>query len=405
MRILYGVVGEGMGHATRSRVILEHLLRSGHELRVVVSGRAAKFLADKFAGRPRIRVEEIHGLHLKFDGNDLDVGESVLSNLAAAPEGVRKNLEVYTRVTADFDAEVVISDFESFAYFFGRAKRLPVISIDNMQVINRCRHDAFVTDDASFGFQLARLAVKAKLPGAYHYLVSSFFFPPVKKPRTTLVPPILRPEILAAKREPGAHVLVYQTAAANADALVAALKRLPQSFRAYGTGRSGTEGNVTFCPFSETGFVDDLRTARAVVAGGGYSLMGEAVHLHVPMLSIPIQGQYEQELNARYLQQLGYGRCAAAVEADIIAAFLRDTDAMQHALTTYVPRDNGMLFGCLDELLRHVALDEPPPAALSSPSLGSFAPPLPSNLADALGDDEDDEATDPSGLRRPRSRP
>jgi len=27
MRILYGVVGEGMGHAMRSRVILDHLVR------------------------------------------------------------------------------------------------------------------------------------------------------------------------------------------------------------------------------------------------------------------------------------------------------------------------------------------------------------------------------------------
>jgi uncharacterized protein (TIGR00661 family) len=399
MRILYGVVGEGMGHATRSRVILEDLLKKGHDIRVVVSGRAAKFLGEKFAGRARIRVEEIHGLHLKFDGNDLDVSESVLSNLAAAPEGVKKNLEVYSRVTADFDAEVVVSDFESFAYFYGRAKRLPVISIDNMQVINRCRHDAFVTDDASFSFQLARLAVKAKLPGAYHYLVSSFFFPPVKKPRTTLVPPILRPEILAARREPGAHVLVYQTAAANADALVATLKKLPYAFRAYGTGKTGNDGNVTFCPFSETAFVDDLRTARAVVAGGGYSLMGEAVHLHVPMLSIPIQGQYEQELNGRYLQQLGYGRCAAAVDADVIDAFVKDAPTMQDALERYVPRNNDMLFACLDELLRHVSLDEPPPATLATPALGRFEPPLPSSLADAL-DDSDADFTDPASLRR-----
>ena len=29
MRILYGVVGEGMGHATRSRVVIEHLLARG----------------------------------------------------------------------------------------------------------------------------------------------------------------------------------------------------------------------------------------------------------------------------------------------------------------------------------------------------------------------------------------
>ena len=38
MRILYGVNGEGMGHATRSRVVIDSLLES-HDVRVVVLGR------------------------------------------------------------------------------------------------------------------------------------------------------------------------------------------------------------------------------------------------------------------------------------------------------------------------------------------------------------------------------
>ena len=41
MRILYGVVGEGMGHAMRSRVVLEHLFGQGHEVEIMVSGRAS----------------------------------------------------------------------------------------------------------------------------------------------------------------------------------------------------------------------------------------------------------------------------------------------------------------------------------------------------------------------------
>lgn len=41
MRILYGVTGEGMGHAIRSRVLLEHLVAQGHEVMVVASGKAA----------------------------------------------------------------------------------------------------------------------------------------------------------------------------------------------------------------------------------------------------------------------------------------------------------------------------------------------------------------------------
>ena len=54
MKILYGVVGEGLGHAIRSSVILEKLLADGHEVHVVVSGRAYDLLAAIFHQISRI---------------------------------------------------------------------------------------------------------------------------------------------------------------------------------------------------------------------------------------------------------------------------------------------------------------------------------------------------------------
>jgi uncharacterized protein (TIGR00661 family) len=84
MRVLYGVVGEGMGHATRSRVVLEHLLAAGHEVRVVVSGRAHGFLLRVFKDRPRIHFDEIHGLKLAFEGSELDLPETVWENIDRA---------------------------------------------------------------------------------------------------------------------------------------------------------------------------------------------------------------------------------------------------------------------------------------------------------------------------------
>lgn len=385
MRILYGVVGEGMGHATRSRVVIERLLAWGHEVKVVVSGRAHGFLKERFQDRRHLSIEEIHGLHLVIEDNELDKSESLWSNLEDAPQGIRKNVEVYRKVVASFEPEVVISDFESWAYLFGRRHDIPVISIDNMQVLNRCAHDAEVTEQKSLAFRIARFAVKSKLPGAYHYLVTSFFFPRVRKKKTTLVGPILRPEILSARREPGEHVLVYQTAATNTQ-LVPMLKTLPYEFRVYGMGREGSEGNVTLRPFSEPGFIDDLRTARAVIAGGGFSLMGEAVHLHVPMLSVPIEGQYEQVLNGRYLDKLGYGRFSRELERDLVEDFLARSDEYQHNLERYPSPDNEMLFGCLAELLRDVSLDEPPPARLEAEAMGKWEP---------VEDDLDDEVTSP----------
>jgi uncharacterized protein (TIGR00661 family) len=380
MRVLYGVVGEGMGHATRSRVILEHLLSRGHDLRVVVSGRAHRFLVERLGGHPRLAIEEIHGLSLAYEGNVVDRSESLLHNLESAPRGLLQNIQVYRRVAENgFAPELVVSDFESWAYLYALNHRIPVVSIDNMQILNRCRHDLQVTDWESLDFRLAKLAVKIKLPGAYHYLVTSFFFPPVAKKRTTLVPPILRPEILAARREPGAHVLVYVAAESTA-ALLPVLESIDVPFRVYGRGKiaasdagaSRLPSNVTLREFSETGFVDDLRTARAVVAGGGFSLMSEAVHLHVPMLAVPIERQYEQELNARYLEKLGYGARAEELDRGTIERFLADTDRHTRALEGYRPHDNAMALACVDEIVERVARGDGPPVRLRSPAMGKF---------------------------------
>lgn len=374
MRVLYGVVGEGMGHATRSRVVLEHLADRGHDIRVVVSGRAHKFLSAALAERKNVRIEEIAGLHLDFGDEGLELSSSILTNLAAAPKRLLQNLDVISKVAEDgFRPEVVISDFESWAYFYARSRGIPVISIDNMQILNRCEHPSEATGFGSFDFRLAKLAVKSKLPGAYHYLITSFFFPHVRKPRTTLLPPILRPAILSARREPREHVLVYQTSPASREVLVPVLRSLPGSFRVYGLGLEGVDGNVEMRGFSESGFVEDLRTARAVIANGGLSLMGEAVHLRVPMLSFPIAGQFEQELNARWLSQLGYGMRGDRFDPDAIALFLSDLSGFERALQDYAPRDNHMLFGCVDELLQRCARGEERPARLESPSLGSFS--------------------------------
>ena len=63
MKILYGVVGEGMGHAMRSSVVLEKLTHS-HQVQVVASGRARDYLSQRFAN-----VRGIWGLEIEQSEN------------------------------------------------------------------------------------------------------------------------------------------------------------------------------------------------------------------------------------------------------------------------------------------------------------------------------------------------
>lgn len=373
MKILYGVVGEGMGHATRSRVVIEHLLNRGHRVHVVVSGRAHRFLTATFAEREGFSIDEIHGLHLIYKGNQVLLTKSLVSNLAKAPRGLLKNIAKYRALAeSGFVPELVVSDFESWAYMYAINHRIPVVSLDNMQVINRCEHPReFRLPSGSLS---ARTAVKIKLPGAYHYVITSFFFPPVRRRRTTLVPPILRPEILEAERAPGDHVLVYQTQTTN-DALIALLRSISDTeFRVYGMRRDEDLGNVQLKDFSQAGFIDDLRTAKAVIAGGGFTLMGEAVHLGVPMLSMPVERQFEQILNAQYLERLGYGAWTAELDEAHIREFLQRTDEYTQNLESYPRQDNRVTYGVIDELVRLASLGEPAPDGLEVPAMGKYEP-------------------------------
>jgi uncharacterized protein (TIGR00661 family) len=345
MRILYGVVGEGMGHATRSSVILEHLTRQ-HEVHVVVSGRARDYLAQRFEN-----VHKIWGLTIAYEGNSVRKLGTLLENLKGAVKGFPENIRAYFDLVDDFKPDVVVSDFESFSKLYAANHMLPVISVDNMQIINRAQHTPQLLAGHEKDFELTRRIVKAKMPGCFHYLISTFFYPELRKERTTLLPSILRPEILVAKSEPGEHLLVYQTSTTNSE-LLGALKSSGLPCRVYGVRRGiasdEVDANLTFRPFSEAGFIDDLRSARAVVAGGGFTLMSEAVYLHKPMLSLPVQGQFEQTLNALYLEKLGYGRHAKVLDQPTLEAFLTDVPGCAQALQSYEQDGNRLMLEALD---------------------------------------------------------
>jgi uncharacterized protein (TIGR00661 family) len=336
VRILYGAVGEGLGHATRSRVVAEHLITQGHQVKMVASGRAYPYLAERLPD-----VEEIWGFSFALEDGQVDTWRTVLQNVRGAKGGVPENWRRGAAIAEAFDPELVITDFDGFAYLVARIRRIPVISLGNIQMVARCTHDAEILAGVRRSYLAARSFVGSKLPRAHRYLILTFFRPPVRAKRTVLVPPILRDEIVAARPEQGEHVVAYGRMAQESFNALAATG-VPT--RVYGA-RDGltedvVEGSLTFRPFSNDGFVDDLRTCRGVVASAGFSLMCEAVYLGKPMLAIPLAGQFEQIMNARYLERLGYGIAADSVDAAALERFLAGEERHRGALAAYEQRGN-----------------------------------------------------------------
>lgn len=357
MRILYGVVGEGMGHAMRSAVLLDHLTAAGHELRIFVSGRAAAYLESRFPGS----VIEITGLTMVYEDNEVDKLKTAWANLKSIFD-LPENFQAYAETARTFAPDVVVSDFESLSYLFAKGQHVPIVSVDNMQIISRCHHDDDIVEDDMSSFLLTKGIVRAKLPRCNAYLITTFFYPPLKRPRTTLHPPILRPSVLAAKSSVRIedHVLVYQSGTSH-DALVQELEQVDAKFKVYGLRRdlteAVTEGKLTHCPFSEPQFIDDLASCRAVIAGGGFTLMGEAVFMGKPMLSVPLSGQFEQILNANYLAKLGYGARADEISAAGVTEFLERLDFHRAQLAEFEHDGNDGLLAQLDRALV-AAVDE-----------------------------------------------
>ena len=350
MKILYGVVGEGMGHAMRSRVILEHLVAREHDVQIMASGRAVDFLGKRFAG-----VNRIHGLHMIYEENRMRIGKTALSNVLTGATGIPHNIAAYFEALGEFRPDVVISDFESWTYLYGKTHRLPLLSVDNMQVISRTRLPDDIIGGHRAEFEVTKAFIKSKLPFCDEYFITSFFRPPVRKERTRLFPPILRPEILAANRRAGDHLLVYTSGEGN-QTIADTLTRTGLSCHIYGMRRDLThevvEGNLRYQPFSEAGFIDDLASCRAVIGGGGFTLMGEAVFLGKPMLSVPMGRQFEQVLNARYLELAGYGHAADTLDdPDTITRFIAAIPACQARLADYHQDGNTEIFAAIDQFL------------------------------------------------------
>jgi uncharacterized protein (TIGR00661 family) len=350
MKILYGVPGEGMGHATRSKVNIQYLLEQNHDVRVVSSDRAFTFLNTAFPGR----VTEIKGFHFAYKNAKISKSGTFMLNLKSAGKNLVYNYIKKLEIEHTFEADLVISDFESFAYFYAKMHKLPIISIDNMQVMNRCKLDIAISKEEESNFTLAKQIVKAKLPGCNQYFISSFFEAEIVKKNTQLVPPIIREAILQAKTSEGNHILMYQTSS-SLENVQETLAKLPhEHFIVYGMNQNYTEGNVQFKPFSETEFIADFASAKAVIANGGFSFLSEAVYLHKPIYSFPIDGQFEQYMNAAYIEKMGYGRHFKSLGSDQLKAFLYDLPHFKKQLAQYEQKNNEKLFETLNLQLHNL---------------------------------------------------
>ena len=341
-RIVYGVSGEGSGHTSRALEILPHLIGQGHEVRVAGYDRSYRDLKDRFD------VFETEGLTIAQVDNEVSIKRTITDNLTRLARGHRKSVELKKQLFKEFRPEAVITDFEPMTAYLANYFDVPLITLDNQ---HRMRYmDLSVPQRLAGGMHLTRAIIRAMIPRPDVSLVTTFHFSPVTNDRTFAFPPLIREQIRQAVPLPEEHIIVYFTK--RFDRFFPRLKRFHRErFLVYGQKREGTEGNLVFRPFSREGFVNDLASAKAVIASAGFTLITEALHLGKPYLALPTRGQYEQELNAHMLDEMGYGKGCLRMGAETLGDFLYRIPYYEEALRSYRRSDGSELKAKLDELL------------------------------------------------------
>ena len=321
----------------------------------MASGAAFRFLVDRLP-----RVDEIFGPTFALKEGEIRRWATMRQNVRLAAHELPETVRHWIDEVDDWKPDVVISDFEPLTGVYARLTHTPLIAVGNINMLDRCRHDREIIGSDREDFLLARTVAHSMVPGGVAYIVTTYFRPPVTRGGTTLVPPIVRPEIIKARPERGDHLVVYSS---GDEALIEALRSAGIRCLVYGM-RGGpseavTDGNLELRPRSNDGFIEALRTARGVVAGGGFSLLSEAVYLGKPILSIPLRGQFEQAMNARYTERLGYGVCAPLPTPEIVGDFIERIPQFEEALTGYEQSGNSIALRAIEERALEAAAAAP----------------------------------------------
>ena len=330
--VFYCICGEGMGHAIRSGVILNHL-KDKYDLYIFTSNRAYTYLNEKFDN-----VYEIGCFNTVYEDNKVNNMKTFFKAIEENPQNLKDGYNEIYKKARKLKPNVLVTDFENYGSYVAKLLKIPLISLDNIHMISETKIDY---PSEYYGEMLkAKAVIKTYVPKPKIHILTSFFYPKIRSSKNAILfPPVLREEIFKLEPKTEDYILVYQTSKESIN-LINKLKRLDEKFIVYGFNKNEIDENLIFKEFNDTVFFKDLANSKAVICNGGFTLISEAIYLKKPIFSIPAQGNFEQILNGFYVQKLGYGAFNKTMNINRLKAFLAKLPKYQAKLNKNKKTDN-----------------------------------------------------------------
>ncbi len=345
-RIVFGAAGEGFGHSSRAQIIGRRLIDAGHEVIFVASNKALEYLSAYFPGL----VKPVFGLTFAYRNRQISSLGTVVKNVMGIGEMMRINSELFGKHLRDFNPDVVISDFEPFTAHWAKIRGIPFVSVDNEHVLTHCEIEH--VKGALFSRLSGYVITRAYYWAAQAYVVISFFRVKPTGKNVFIVPPVVRSEVLANTPSSGDYIVYYSTAATQKEQITEIFRKYPsQKFYIYGFNEDSQEGNCIFKKRSTEGFLKDMAGARGVIASGGFTVISECLYYRKKMLLLPYDGQYEQMINGKYLEDLGIGLNRKEINEQPLDEYLKLLEQPQMSDDRIIYPDNEEFFRIFGDVL------------------------------------------------------
>jgi hypothetical protein len=328
MTLGIAINGEGHGHFSRARALAEILER---RYRIVFW--APEHLAAELSSCfPDAKVCTIPYLKFVQRGFSIDYAKTVSANAGLLLFPGRTCAKIAEELERE-QVSAVISDFEPFTSRAAKLSGLPVLQLNHPGVVTRISS----LSPAAIASQLVALYMMAN---SDRTIICSFF--------SGDVGPIVRSELRTKKITNGDYFVVYRKPLYR-DCLETVIEA------------AGRERFRIF-PDPESDYAESLAGCAALIAPAGHQSISEALAIGKPVFAIPVEGQFEQELNALKLRESGFGDYAPYREIGIaLPRFIESLPKYEGAIAAARlagKRGDKSDWTCIDETERAAAMIE-----------------------------------------------
>ncbi len=283
MRILYAIQGTGNGHLSRAMDVIPCLMQHGN-VDILVSGIQSD-LTIPYAIKYKLR-----GLSFIFGkSGGVDLWKTLVSS------NIRKLVKEIRELPVE-EYDLVINDFEPVSAWACYTRNLPCIGLSHQSAVL-----AEGTPEPDTTDTLGRLILKNYAPNTAHY---GFHFKPYANDIYT---PVIRKQVRDQALEKGDHYTVYLPAYDDKRLILklGQFKNVRWDVFSKHNRKAFTSKNVTIQPIHNDKFIKSMARSAGVLCGAGFETPAEALYMKKKLLVIPMRNQFEQQLNAAALKNMG----------------------------------------------------------------------------------------------------